>query len=147
MKVIVLRTTPTVGEAGQVVNVKDGYARNYLIPQGIAQPATGQNIKHLEGLKAARSKRKDHLLKTAEELGRKISGLSVTIHKQVGENDRLFGTVTHMDIAEALGAAGVEVDRRRIVVAEPIKSLGEYTVTVKLHALVQVPVKVNVVAS
>ena len=147
MKVIVLRTTPTVGEAGQVISVKDGYARNYLIPQRIAQPATGQNLKHLAGLKVARSKRKDHLLKVAEEAGQKLAGVAVTVRKQVGENDRLFGTVTHMDVAEALASQGIDVDRRKIVIKDPIKSLGEYTVTVKLHALVQVPIKVDVVAA
>ncbi len=145
MKVILKKSMPDLGEPGQVIQVKDGFARNYLIPKGIAQPATGQNLKHLTNLKGLQDKRKTKLLRDAEDLSGRIAQISLTIAKPVGENDRLFGTVTPMEVAEALAAQGIEVDKRKILIQDPIKSLGEYTIDVKLHADVHAPLKLQVV--
>lgn len=145
MKVILRETVPDLGEEGQVVRVKDGYARNYLIPRGMAQPASGKNLKNLGNINAYRQLKKDRLLREAEQLAEKISEISLSIPKPVGESDRLFGTVTQMEIAEALEKKGLEVDKRKILIQDPIKSVGEYTVAVKLHAQVQAPLKIEVI--
>jgi large subunit ribosomal protein L9 len=145
MKVIVKKTTAGIGEAGQVIQVKDGYARNFLIPQGIAQPATGENLRHLSRMKSTRDKQKDHLLKRAEGLRERVSGVLLTITKKVGEHERLFGTVTTSEIAEALAGKGIQVERRIIQIPEPIKSLGTYPVHLKIHGQVQATVNVEVV--
>ncbi len=147
MKIILRKSNPQLGEAGSVVQVKDGFARNFLIPQGIAQPATGENLKYLANLKGFREKKYDHLQRKAEELAGQLNGMTISVAKKAGEGDRLFGTITHAEIAAALAAKGVEVDRRKIVVADPIKSLGTYTVTVKLRAQVQAAVQLEVVRS
>jgi large subunit ribosomal protein L9 len=147
MKVILRKSNPQLGEAGSVVQVKDGFARNYLIPQGIAQPATGENLRYLANLKSFRAKKQDHLQQQAEEMAAKLNGVTISVAKKTGEGDRLFGTVTHTEIADALAAKGVEVDRRKIVVADPIKTLGTYTVTVKLRGQVQAAIQVDVVRS
>ncbi len=145
MKVILRKSVPKFGEVGQVIEVKDGFARNYLLPQGLAQPATGESLKGLANLRNFKEKKKDHLVKKAGEFSERLAGVTVTIAKPVGEGDRLFGTVTAMEIAAALGKQGLEVDRRTIQITEPIKTLGSYTVTVKLHAQVQAPLKLEVV--
>ncbi len=147
MKVILRKSNPQLGEAGSVVQVKDGFARNFLIPQGIAQPATGENLKYLANLKGFREKKYDHLQRQAEELAGQLNGMTISVAKKAGEGDRLFGTITHAEIAAALAAKGVEVDRRKIMVADPIKSLGTYTVTVKLRGQVQAAVQLEVVRS
>jgi large subunit ribosomal protein L9 len=141
MKVILRSTVAYLGEPGQVVSVKDGFARNWLIPQGLANPATGGTLRYLDSAKSARDKRQAHVVRQATAIAEAV----VTIRKQVGENDRLFGTVTSMEIADELGKRGLEVDRRTIAISDPIKMLGSYTVTVRLHAQVQVPLKVEVV--
>ncbi len=145
MKVILRKSVPGIGEPSQVIQVKDGFARNYLIPQGLAAPATGENIRHLENLKGMQSKRKDILLKGAQETAEKIAALTLTLAKPAGENERLFGTITPMEVAEALAGKGLEVDRRRIIIGDPIKNLGAYTIQVKLHARVSAPLKIEVV--
>jgi large subunit ribosomal protein L9 len=145
MKVILTKDLASLGEEGQVVQVKDGYARNYLFPQGLAMPATGKNVKYLKHLETSREKQKSRRLKDADNLAEQISRISVTIAKPVGEHDRLFGTVTAIEIAEALQGEGLEVDRRKIVIPDPIKSLGIYNVIVKLHQDVQAQLKVWVV--
>jgi large subunit ribosomal protein L9 len=145
MKVIVRKSVSGLGEAGQVISVKDGYARNYLIPHGMVQPATGETLKGLANLKSFKEKKLDHLVKKAGETAARLAGVTITIAKPVGEGDRLFGTVTSMEIAQALAAQGLEVDRKIIHIQDPIKTLGSYTVIVKLHAQVQAPLKLEVV--
>jgi len=145
MKVILTQDMESLGLGGEIVNVAKGYARNYLIPRGMALEATEQNIKltemqrkniEIKGIKA-----KEDALKVKERL----SGISVTIAQKVGEEDKLYGSVTTMDIAEQLEKQGITVERRRMVLDKPIKTLGDFAVTVKLHPDVSASIKVVVV--
>jgi large subunit ribosomal protein L9 len=145
MKVVLTQDMESLGLGGEIVNVAKGYARNYLIPQGMALEATEQNIKLTEmqrkNIEIKRIKAKDDALKVKERL----SGISVTIAQKVGEEDKLYGSVTTMDIADQLEKQGITVERRRMVLDKPIKSLGEFAVTVKLHPDVSASIKVVVV--
>ncbi|HHE54172.1 MAG TPA: 50S ribosomal protein L9, partial [Caldithrix abyssi] len=132
-------------KTGDVVKVKDGYARNFLIPKGIAYLASKENKKRLENELKLKSWRVEKEKLAAEELAKKLANVSCTIPVQVGEEDKLFGSVTSQNIAEALAAQGIEVDRRKIQLEEPIKSLGIYSVPIKLHSEVEATVKVWVV--
>ncbi len=145
MKVVLTQDMESLGLGGEIVNVAKGYARNYLIPRGMALEATEQNIKLTErqrkNIEIKRIKAKEEALKVKERL----SGISVTIAQKVGEEDKLYGSVTTMDIAEQLEKQGITVERRRMVLDKPIKSLGEFAVTVKLHPDVSASIKVVVV--
>jgi large subunit ribosomal protein L9 len=145
MKVILTQDMESLGLGGEIVNVAKGYARNYLIPRGMALEATEQNIKLTEmqrkNIEIKRIKAKEDALKIKERL----SGVVVTIAQKVGEEDKLYGSVTTMDIADRLEKQGITVERRRIVLEKPIKSLGEFPVTVKLHPEVAAAIKVVVV--
>lgn len=145
MKVILIEDVDDLGRAGEILNVKDGYGRNYLIPRRKALPATPQNIQKMEKMKkeleAARSKARSE----AEKLSERIRSLSLTLPRKAGEGDKLFGSVTSMDIQRALKEEGVEVDRKKILLQEPIKSLGVFNVPVRLHAEVTTEVKVWVI--
>jgi len=134
-----------LGEAGTVLNVKDGFARNFLIPQGVAFMATSQNHKRFENDQKQRSWKKEKEKHQAEELAKKLENISCTISVQVGEEDKLFGSVTSQNIADALKAQGIDVDKRKVLLDEPIKSLGIYSVDIKLHEAVKAAVKVWVV--
>lgn len=133
MKVILTQPHPRLGEAGDVVEVKDGYARNYLIPRNLAIPATKGNLKQVEAIKRRQmtleQKRKEKLMALAEKLSR----ISVDLVVEVDENDRLFGSITPGQIAEALQKQGFDIDKKQIVIEEPIETLGVYNITVKLH--------------
>ena len=133
MKVILREQVPHLGNPGAIVNVKPGFARNFLFPQGLASVATSRNIKMIEHHMREIQRQIDVAKAEAEQVKARLAELSVTVAKPVGENDRLFGSVTAKDIEKALGGEGVTVDRRKIVIAEPIKALGVYTVGVKLH--------------
>jgi len=145
MKVILTQDMESLGLGGEIVNVAKGYARNYLIPRGMALEATEQNIKLTEmqrkNIEIKRIKAKEDALKVKERL----SGISVTIAQKVGEEDKLYGSVTTMDIAEQLEKQGITVERRRMVLDKPIKTLGDFAVTVKLHPDVSASIKVVVV--
>ncbi|MDI6727558.1 MAG: 50S ribosomal protein L9 [Thermodesulfovibrionales bacterium] len=146
MQIILKENVKDLGHIGDVVNVKDGYARNFLIPKGLAVEANPKNIKALE-----HEKRKIHELAkkvkaSAEELAARISGTSVTIKAKTGEEDKLFGSVTAMDIADALKKEGIDIDKKKIVLDEPIKRLGSYTVNVKIHSDVTAQLNVQVVS-
>jgi len=134
MQVILKEDVPHLGNMGDVVTVKPGYGRNYLIPRGLAVLATHGNKKQLEHELRIIHQRREALRADAETLGNQIDGLSITLARQVGEDDRLFGSVTNRDVEAALSALGHDVDRRRIILKEPIKTLGIYKVDVKLHA-------------
>ncbi len=145
MEIILRQDYEGLGNAGEIVKVKDGYARNFLIPKGVAYIANEANKKRHEadlkqlGMQQARDK------KAAEELSEKLKNVSCTITVQVGEEDKLFGSVTSLNIAESLEAQGFNIDKRKILLEEPIKSLGIYSVPVKLHSEVEGTVKVWVV--
>jgi large subunit ribosomal protein L9 len=145
MKVILRQTVETLGEIGDVVDVKNGYARNYLIPQKLAYAALKGNVRALDEEKKNLDRKKQQELHSAEKLSAEVEKVSVSIPVQVGEEDKIFGTVTTQMIADALKEKGFEIDRRKIEIEEPIKSLGIYTISIKLHPSVAAKVKVWVV--
>jgi large subunit ribosomal protein L9 len=145
MKIILRKEHEKLGAAGAVVDVKDGYARNYLIPRGIAYPADAGSMRALEEEKRQQSRRDNRELKASEKLAHEIEKVSLTIKMKVGEDEKLFGSVTSQTIAEALKDKGLEIDKRIIELEEPIKALGIYTVDVKLHQNVTGKLKVWVV--
>ena len=133
MKIILREDVPHLGQPGAIVNVKPGYARNYLIPQGLAEVATSRNIKMMEHQLKLIKRQIDAAQAEAEQVKARIAEVSVTITKPSGENEKLFGSVTSRDIESALAEEGITIDRRRIVIAEAIKALGVYTVQLKLY--------------
>jgi len=135
----------TLGGRGEIVKVKSGYARNYLLPQGLATLATKGNVKQIELERAALLKKAAVEKETAELQAQQMGDLSLSFQRKAGDQGHLFGSVTSMDIAEALKAKGYEIDRRKIVLKDSIKETGEFTVPVKLHREVtlQVPVTVR----
>jgi large subunit ribosomal protein L9 len=135
----------TLGGRGEIVKVKSGYARNYLLPQGLATLATKGNVKQIELERAALLKKAAVEKATAEAQAQQMGDLALSFERKAGDQGHLFGSVTSMDIAEALKAKGYEIDRRKIVLKESIKETGEFTVPVKLHREVtlQVPVTVR----
>ncbi len=145
MKVILKQDVNSIGTVGDIVTVKNGYARNYLIPKGIALEATAGNLKQIEQEKKSLEMQKNREKKAAEHAASEMNNVSVTISVSVGEEDKLFGSVTSQDIADALKEKGFEIDKRKIVLDEPIKVLGIYSVPIKLHSEVEAKVKVWVV--
>lgn len=145
MKIILRDDIPSLGKTGEVVRVADGYARNYLIPKGLALEATPKNLKVWEEERKTHLKRlareKEEALKALEGL----EGLTLTFPRKAGEDGRLFGSVTSMDIEERLKERGFDVDKRKILLEEPIKTLGVFTVPVKLHQEATANLKVEVV--
>lgn len=145
MKVILTQQVEKLGTAGDVVNVKNGYGRNFLIPRGLARLATPSNIKaHEEHIRQAAhklSKVKDD----AEVLAQRLAGMDIVISAKVGAENRIFGTVTTQQIADVLATNGLDIDRRKIELHEDIRSLGVYPATVYLHPEVPAPIKVQVV--
>ncbi|SRR5690606_9451345 len=145
MKVILRQNFEALGSIGDVVDVKAGYARNFLIPRKIAYVALQGNIRALEEEKKNAAKKSQQELHAAETLAAELEKVSVTIPVQVGEEDKIFGSVTTQMIADALAEKGYEVDKRKIEIDEPIKSLGIYGISVKLHQNVSAKIKVWVV--
>jgi len=145
MNVILLESVPNLGTIGDLVKVKPGYARNFLLPRKLAMVATPENVKQFEHQKRVVAQRMDKLRKDATELKAKLEATSVELHRQVGEEDKLFGSVSARDIADALNDAGFDVDRKTVVLDEPIKTQGVFQVTVKLYQDVVATVKVWVV--
>lgn len=145
MQVILRKEFVSLGKIGDVVTVKPGYARNYLIPRGIAFPVTKSNMARLEHEKQAAAVRDLRERRKAGDLSAKLQGLRLIAPVQVGEEDRMFGSVTAADIAELMKERGIELDRRKIQLEEPIKFLGEYTILIKLHREVQVSITLDVV--
>jgi len=145
MKVILRQDFETLGKIGEVVDVKGGYARNFLFPRGLAYAALKGNIRALDEEKKSVEKHNLKELKAAENLAAVLETVSVTIPVQVGEEDKIFGTVTTQMIADALKEKGHDIDKRKIEIEEPIKSLGIYGVSLKLHPRVSAKIKVWVV--
>lgn len=135
-----------LGGRGEIVKVKAGYARNYLLPQGLATLATKGNVKQIEQEREALLKKAAEEKATAELQKEQMGVIELAFERKAGEGGTLFGSITSMDIAEALQAKGYEIDRRRIALRQPIKETGEYTVNVKLHREVVLPVPVTVTA-
>lgn len=145
MQLILKEDVPNLGTMGQLVMVKPGYGRNYLIPRGLAVEATSRNIKNLEHQRRVIDKRRATLLAEARDLEAKLKETSVTIAKNTSDEDRLYGSVTNREIADALAAEGINLDRRKIEIAEPIRSLGVFTVKVRLSSELTGELKVWVV--
>jgi large subunit ribosomal protein L9 len=145
MKLILREDVPALGKAGDVVDVRRGYGRNYLVPQGKAVMATRANLRELEHERNVALTAKAKKTAQARGIADKLNAQSLTIARKVGETEKLFGSVTALDIAEALAAQGLAVDRHLIHLPEPIKSLGHFEVEVKLHGEVSAKVKVTVV--
>lgn len=145
MKVILRQNYEPLGQVGDVVDVKDGYAHNFLLPRKIAYIALDGNLRALEEEKKAVLKKAKHELLAAETTATELEKVSITIPVQVGEEDKIFGSVTNQMIADALKEKGYEIDRRKIEIEEPIKSLGIYGIEIKLHPSVSAKIKVWVV--
>jgi large subunit ribosomal protein L9 len=147
MQVVLRDDVENLGRSGDLVRVKPGYARNYLIPRGLASPATHGNVAKIEHEKRVAVARAAKLRQEAQGRAAGLAAVTVEIAAQAGDNNKLFGSVGARDIAQALAAKGVEVDRKKILLAEPIKELGEHEVPIKLGYDVQATVKVRVVAA
>lgn len=145
MKVILREDVANLGTAGNIVQVSDGYARNYLIPRNFAVPATGNNLKTFEHEKRVLESRRAKRKKEAEAMKAKLERISCSISKKVGDQDKLFGSVTTQDIEKAFNAEGFTIDKKDILLAEPIKALGVYTVPIRVFDDVVANTKVWVV--
>ena len=145
MQVILRDDLDNLGKSGEVVNVKPGYARNYLLPRGLAVPATASNLARVEELKKAAAARKSEEIAAAQELAKKLEGSSVKIARSFGEEGKMYGSVTSKDIVDAFEKSGLTFDRKNIHLPEPLKTLGTFDVPVKLHSTVSINVKVEVV--
>ena len=145
MKVILKEDIPRLGTMGETVQVAPGYGRNYLIPQGKAVLATSKNFKELEHQRQLILRKAELIRKDAESFAEKFRGLSLTLARKVVEEDKIYGSVSVSDISQALEEAGVEIERKLIKLDEPIKSLGEFQVPVKVHADVTAEITVQVV--
>ena len=146
MKVILLSEVPNLGGQGSVVEVSDGYARNFLIPKGLAMEATPARLKELESLQKRQERKRRKEQEEALRLKEKLQGALLTIKSRAGEQGRLFGSVTNKEIAQAIKEAfQVELDRRKIELKEPIKQLGRYQVMLRLHPEVHTTMEVQVV--
>lgn len=145
MKVILKEDIPKLGTMGETVQVAPGYGRNYLIPQGKAVLATSKNFKELEHQRQLILRKAELIRKDAESFAEKFRGLTLTLTRKVVEEDKIYGSVSVSDISQALKEAGVEIERKLIKLDEPIKSLGEFQVPVKVHADVTAEITVQVV--
>jgi large subunit ribosomal protein L9 len=145
MKLLLRQDYESLGVAGDVVNVKPGFARNFLIPKGFAMLATDKNLKRYENDQKQLHWLQEKEKRQSEELAKTLENVSCTITVQVGEEDKMFGSVTSQNITEALEAQGYKIDKRKILLEEPIKSLGIYSIPIKLHSDVEAKVKVWVV--
>ena len=145
IKVLLKNDVVNLGTGGEVVRVRPGFARNFLLPRGLAVPATAGNLARVEDLKRQVASQAKLELEQANAAAAQISGVSVTIARAVGEEGKMYGSVTTKDIEDAFAAQGVKIDRKKIVSADAIKSLGSFEVPIKLHGNVTATLKVNVV--
>jgi large subunit ribosomal protein L9 len=147
MKVVLIQDVPKVGEAGSIQTVKDGFARNYLIPQGLAAEATIGRIKDAEQRLQSIQRKTEREEEAQKSLAERLAGLRIQIVARVGEQGRLYGSITGADVAEKISAAvGQEIDRRKVLLEDPIRSIGDHQVTVHLVGKLRPTVTVSVVA-
>jgi large subunit ribosomal protein L9 len=146
MRVILKQDIPSLGRAGEIKEVRDGYARNYLFPRGLVMNADGRSVKEKAFLEQVQARKIAKRRKSAEELASQLNGKEVTLPAKVGAENRLFGSITNIQIAKQLEAMGYTVDRRSIVLDENIKALGNYKVQIKLHDGVSATIQLHVVA-
>ena len=145
MEVILREHVDNLGKRGEIVKVADGYARNFLLPRKLALPATDGNRKHVERERKIVEAREANEKAQAEAMAARLVAVDITVARRVGETDQLYGSVTSADIVEVLKEKGFDVDRRKLILPEPIKAIGEHEVPLKLHREVSVPLKVKVV--
>lgn len=146
MKVILLQDSPNLGQKGDLKEVAAGYARNYLIPKGIAVEATQGQLRSLKANKEVLARKSAKEEKTAREIADRLNGQSFVLKVRAGDTGRLFGSVTSADLSDMMGKAGFKVDKKKIELAEPIKELGEFEVQVRLHPEVRVSIQVVIEA-
>ena len=146
MEVILKEDIVNLGKIGEIVRVRDGYARNYLLPRGLVLEANKKNLKTFEHHKKIVGDQKQKIVRQAQSVGDQLNGVSLVIPMKVGEEGKLFGSVTNIHIEKALKAKGLNVDRRKIQLHEPIRSAGDYDVPVRLSGDITVPLKVSVVS-
>jgi len=146
MQVILRQRIESLGDVGEIVDVKPGYGRNYLIPQGLAFEATDANKRRIEAERAKSAAKEAETMQDAQKRASSIEGVSLTFHARAGQEGKLFGSITSVDIAEKLAEQGITIDRRQIELDEPIKALGVTSVPVRLHPQVRPEVKVWVIA-
>jgi large subunit ribosomal protein L9 len=144
MKVILVQDFEGYGVFGDVIEVKDGFANNYLIPRGIALPATESNLRHIQSIVQQKMRKLEREKEKALSLAQALKGILLEISRPIGEKGKLFGSVTPADIANALKEKGFDVDRKRIIIKTPIKDVGIHTVHIRLHPQVSVDIKVEV---
>ena len=144
MKLILREDVENLGKGGELVDVKPGYGRNYLLPRGLAVVANPKNVRELEHQKQIALAKAAKLKASAEAVAKRLADTPVALKRKVGEQDKLYGSVTAMDLAEALAARGLQLDRRSIDLPEPIKTVGDFEVAVKLHSDVVGKLKVKV---
>ncbi len=144
MQIILQEDVEKLGTRGQLVEVAEGYARNFLLPRKLGLEATPGNMKRLENMRAAFAKKEATEKGAAEKLAELLSGVKLTIKRKAGENDQLFGSVTSADVAESLAAQGYNIEKRKITLTDPIKLVGEFDIPVKLHREVTATVKLAV---
>lgn len=145
MEVILTKDVDKIGKAGEVVKIKDGFARNHLIPRGLAIPLNQANLKKLEEGKQKKLLESQKAKAVAEQIGQKLASLSLTLPVLTQEEDKLYGSITSQDIAAALKEEGIEIDKNSILLEQPVKSLGIYEIPVKLHPEVSAKIKLWVV--
>ena len=144
MEIILRETVDNLGKRGEIVKVADGYARNYLLPRKLALPATDGNKKHVERERKIMEGREAEEKGQAEGIAARLAAIEIVILRRVGDTEQLYGSVTSADIADFLKSKGFEIDRRKLILPEPIKAIGEHSVPLKLHREVTVPLKVKV---
>ena len=147
MKIILLKEVPSLGRPGEIRDVKDGYARNYLMPRGLATPATEGNLQNLAHTREAAQQREARVLEEIARLKQTLETLVVEVRAKAGDEGRLFGSVTAQDIAEAISRKGIKVTKKQVELDEPIKTGGFYKVTIRLHPKHTAMVEVNVVGT
>jgi large subunit ribosomal protein L9 len=145
MEVILKEDIPNLGKIGEVVRVRDGFARNYLLPRGLVVIANKKNLKSFEHQKRVVADQKQRMQREAQSVSGQLTGVSLVIPMRTGEEGRLFGSVTTIHIEKALKAKGLDIDRRKIHLQEPIRTLGDFDIPVRLTADLTVPVKLSVV--
>ncbi len=144
MQIILQEDIDKLGHRGEVVTVKPGYARNYLLPKKLAIEATTGNMKALERIRGALAKKTATELEAAQKQATLLNGVSLAFKRKTGENDQMFGSVTSADIAEGLASQGFKIEKRQVQIADPLKALGEYTVAIKVFRDVAAEVKIHV---
>jgi len=145
VRIILLQDFEDLGKAGEQIDVKDGYARNFLFPKGLALKADKNSIKRFQEMARLKDKKKDRALKQSRELAEKLQAVSLTVPVQVGEEDRVFGAVTSIEIAQQLKDKGYDIDKRQILLEEPIKALGIFEIPIKLHSEITTSIKLWVI--